>query len=486
VAVVTTSGTAVAELYPAVMEAFYAGLPLLIVSADRPKNFRGKGAPQSIEQVGVFSHYVKEINAVDWDDKTQDFTWTLSADSASQMNVCFKEPLIDRDLKPLELSAGEISIGTAAAPSDSLADMGAVLKDFFKKSRNPVVVVGELPAATASDRRLRDAAIDLLLEINQPVYLEAHSGLREIEKLSALRIQAGDKFLASKEVTAYFDGIIRIGSVPTVRLWRDLEDRLAAWPVLSFSHRPFSGLSRIETQPLDYATGFEMLRQELSGLKAYQELQEIQRDKFLSRDSEMYLKLKELFEKFPLAEPSLIHEMSVQFERPTKLFVGNSLPIREWDLAANYNIESTLEVAGNRGVNGIDGLISTFLGWAEEKYENVILLGDLSTLYDLAGLWPATQNYCASFKIAIINNSGGKIFKPMFKDTKFENQHSLEFSNWAKMFSVNYACVTSTEQLKPAFAANSHNKVIEIRPDEKQTQEFWANYDQLISGLSLG
>ena len=486
VAVVTTSGTAVAELYPAVMESFYAGLPLVVVSADRPKNFRGKGAPQSIEQVGVFSHYVNSQNAVDWDESTQDFNWTLALDAASQINVCFKEPLIDQPLDELFedrlrfIDEGGVA-ASAASNSVSQTEISSSIGQFFSKSRNPVVIVGELPSATDADRRLREGIIDLLLEINQPVYIEAHSGLREVDRLSALRIQAGDRFVASKEVTSYFDGVIRIGSVPTVRLWRDLEDRLAHWPVLSFSHRPFSGLSRVDSAPFDYANGFEHLRKEVKTLHAYQELKESERDRFLARDSEMYLKLQDLFEGFPLSEPSFVQALSTQFKGPTKLFVGNSLPIREWDLAARFSSEA-LQVAGNRGVNGIDGLISTFLGWAEKSYENIILLGDLSALYDLAGLWPANQGYCPYFRVAVINNSGGKIFKPMFKDANFENQHNLEFSKWAQMFNLSYVHVTSPGQFKDAFAIETQNQIIEIRPDDKQTQEFWASYDRLING----
>lgn len=482
VAVVTTSGTAVAELYPAVMESYYAGLPLVIVTADRPKKFRGKGAPQSIEQVGVFSHYVHSDNAVDWDETTTDFDWRLSADSASQMNVCFKEPLIDRDLKPLSILDLQTDVTPIQTHTSSLSDLSQEIGEFFKISKNPVVIVGELPSATHSDLRLREALVELLLKIDQPVYLEAHSGLRENEKLSALRIQGGDKFLASNEVVEYFDGVIRIGSVPTVRLWRDLEDRLAKWPVLSFSHRPFSGLSRVETLPLDYMTGFELLKDGLSLLHSHQELNEKARETFLSRDSEVYLKLNALFEKFPEAEPSLIHELSTQFKKPTKFFVGNSLPIREWDLAAQFTSSAKLQVAGNRGVNGIDGLISTFLGWAEDKTENIILIGDLSALYDLAGLWPTTQNYCADFKIVVMNNSGGKIFKPMFKDTNFENQHNLEFSGWAKMFNIEYIQASNASELAPIFNSEYKNLILEIRPDEKQTQEFWLSYNQLVGG----
>ena len=94
VCVVTTSGTAVAELLPAVVEAHYSGLPLILLTADRPKSFRGSGSPQVIEQNGIFSNYVRDT--FDWD--------SLPVEKISvglgplHVNLCFSEPLIQGDL----------------------------------------------------------------------------------------------------------------------------------------------------------------------------------------------------------------------------------------------------------------------------------------------------------------------------------------------------------------------------------------------------
>ncbi len=91
VAVITTSGTAVAELLPATIEAYYSGLPLVLVTADRPKSYRDSGAPQTIKQIGIFSHYISQS----WDlDVGSEFELDFNHRPV-HVNVCFPEPLLD-------------------------------------------------------------------------------------------------------------------------------------------------------------------------------------------------------------------------------------------------------------------------------------------------------------------------------------------------------------------------------------------------------
>jgi 2-succinyl-5-enolpyruvyl-6-hydroxy-3-cyclohexene-1-carboxylate synthase len=93
VAVIVTSGTAVAECLPAIVEAFYQSLPLIVISADRPRRFRGSGSPQSIEQVGIFSHYVEKILDIDAkSDLSEKNSVEWSKERPLQINVCIEEP----------------------------------------------------------------------------------------------------------------------------------------------------------------------------------------------------------------------------------------------------------------------------------------------------------------------------------------------------------------------------------------------------------
>lgn len=92
-AVITTSGTAVAELYAAAMEGYYSAAPLVLITADRPRKFRGTGAPQSCEQVGVFGLYTPFNIDLAKGERCDLSHWTMK--SPAHINVCFEEPILD-------------------------------------------------------------------------------------------------------------------------------------------------------------------------------------------------------------------------------------------------------------------------------------------------------------------------------------------------------------------------------------------------------
>lgn len=446
-AVITTSGTAVAELLPAVIEARYSGLPLVIVSADRPKNFRGRGAPQSIEQVGLFSHYVSIEYQHDWDFQSSDLS-EIPLNSPFHLNICFSEPLFSEVAAPVE----------------------KVSESDFKAAQKPIVILGEIP------ERHRMNVVEFLLQLKAPVYAEAHSGLRGSPQLEKFLLKSGDRFLASLTFQNQFDSVIRIGSVPTTRLWRDLEDKLAVWPVLSVCDHAMSGLGRSSRPALSFQEFFSGVHERLLTQTKSAENSEI-----VARDREAASKLENLFSKHPNSEPAFVRRFSNELGTDARVFVGNSLPIREWDLAAAQRV---FEVTGNRGVNGIDGLISTFLGWAKPQADNLILLGDLSALYDLSALWTDSQRMTPPVKIVVINNSGGQIFDRMFKDPRFLNTHELEFSKWAEMFGLDFAKFDASSLMndwKKLGSNISRSIIFELCPSADATAAFWTDYEKIFA-----
>jgi 2-succinyl-5-enolpyruvyl-6-hydroxy-3-cyclohexene-1-carboxylate synthase len=154
--------------------------------------------------------------------------------------------------------------------------------------------------------------------------------------------------------------------------------------------------------------------------------------------------------------------------------LGNSLPLREWDLAASREAEDRIFFA-NRGVNGIDGLVSTTLGLAGPDRPTAALLGDLSALYDLAGLWPAAQLAGTDITIAVMNNGGGKIFDPMFGHHAFLNTHDLRLHGWAEMFGWHYGIVRDPQNPWP----EGRPRLVEILPDPQATRRLAEKYAAL-------
>ena len=181
--------------------------------------------------------------------------------------------------------------------------------------------------------------------------------------------------------------------------------------------------------------------------------------------------MNDLLDKYSLSEPALIKSLSQKIPNDSLLFLGNSLPIREWNLAGDY--EKRIKYISNRGANGIDGIISTFLGACELHRQNWCVLGDLSCLYDLSAPWILRQlQKNISCFLVVINNNGGQIFSPLFSDSIFINSHNLQFKMWSKMWKLNYYCITQW----PEVFSFSSPAVIELLVDPVYTKRFEEEY----------
>lgn len=447
VGVITTSGTAVAELLPAAVEATYSGLPLLLITADRPRSYRRTGAPQTIEQVGILSTYVE--TCLDYGGLNEDFPiddWTLTM--PLQVNVCFDEPLIDEPV--MSLSLAPTSIKQPLRTTYQAAQKRVLSK--------PVVVVGRIAP------EYRESVIQALLNLSSPIYAEVNSGLRGESRLFHLLIKSGEKTLSKGFENGWFQSLLRLGGVPTMRFWRDLEDKFKSVSVHSLSELDYTGLSR----KVSHLVGFD-------NIHVYEsKWDQDDRPTIMRTDQEMWEQTIALFQKYPKSEPALVHSL-VEKLGNTQLYIGNSLPIREVDLATPVD-RGFRRVFTHRGANGIDGQVSGFLGSSSAQAENWCVLGDLTTLYDLSALWVTPQLKAAKRRMVILNNSGGQIFKNIFRKEIFVNTHQLEFSSWAKMFSWDYQKWNSVPS---DIKALPDHVVIELVPDNSQSDQFWKDFGNL-------
>lgn len=313
--------------------------------------------------------------------------------------------------------------------------------------KRPLIVVSGLRPLEVDAVRAR------LLSWRRPCYLEATSRLRGEASLDAFTIWGGEKSISRLD----FDGVIRLGSVPTLRFWRDLEKRDV--PVVAYSNLPFSGLARVsELHALDKMPAGE-----------FEPWSEVER----AADRELAEVKMRLMGEFPQSEPSWIHWLSTQIPSAARVLLGNSLPIREWDFAAHPG--SARDIFASRGTNGIDGLVSTFAGVADAELSNWAVIGDLSALYDQAGLWALRQRPIYDFNLVIINNGGGQIFKRIFNDPMFLNAHDLNFQPWAKMWGLKYQRLQNDGHL-PSIG---EPRVVEIVPSNEHTHYFWNAWDKL-------
>ncbi|MEQ1722226.1 MAG: 2-succinyl-5-enolpyruvyl-6-hydroxy-3-cyclohexene-1-carboxylic-acid synthase [Pseudobdellovibrio sp.] len=449
VAVLTTSGTAVAELLPAAIEATYQDLPLILITADRPKAYRRTGAPQTIEQVGIFSSYVE--NVYDLDVHTTDFQFDWSYKKPIQLNVSYDEPLIDNQ----SIKSAIVSVERPTAANN---------KHIHSKSfPHPLIIVGELPAEHVS------AVVDFIVKTKAPVYAESLSQIKEIPQIETYIIHSSDQLVRHILNLKICESVIRIGGVPTLRFWRDLEGEHKNLPVANFTETAYSGLSRptnmspIKSLTIETTEEFPLIK--LMQIK--------QIDVNLEQDKET------LLSKYPLGEQSFTNKLS-SIIKTDPIYLGNSLPIRNWDQFAKC--ESS-KLNANRGANGIDGQISTYLGWSESEKVSYCYVGDLTAMYDLASLGLKTQLNSHKRNIIILNNFGGQIFSRVFKNNDFINAHQTQFHHWAQMFGWNYLQITKLEELASIKNLNEAYNIIEIIPDLEQTQNFWNEWDQRCQQL---
>ncbi len=431
VAVITTSGTAAGELLPAVMEAYYTGVPLVLITADRPRRFRGTGAPQACEQVNLYGPYIslsldlsngEQVNLSGWDQK-----------SPLHLNICLEDP------------------NSKSEPLIHQSNNNATTLDmFFENVSHPLIVVGTLDAHEC------EPVSNFLLEVGCPIYLEGVSGLRENNALKHLQITNPNHLLKGYEYAV--DGVLRIGGVPTNRLWRDLEetDKIK---VFSISNLPFKGLTYGQFLHTDlnlFFTGYEVKKEFPLA------------NKWISQDNHFQKKLQNLYAEESSASPSLIHALSKKLPNMAHVYLGNSLPIREWDLSATFE-DKQFQITASRGLNGIDGQMSTFFGLCNKTKENFAILGDLTTLYDMAAPWILPQMNDISITVIVINNGGGKIFNGMFASDVFQNKHDLNFKPLADMWGMEYELWEGeVKELKPS----NKPRLIEIIPDNQATDRF--------------
>ncbi len=447
-AVITTSGTAVAELLPAMIEAHYQARPLVAITADRPAEFRGTGAPQTIEQPGIFGNHAWQGTFGDW-----------NGNQPLHLNVELDEGFEADD----EDFSGE-TLGEFQPVRERLdvATLARWLREEHFKGL--VVIVGGLEPDE------REEVFHFCQDLGAPVLAEATSGLREA--LQSLAIHDADRILKSRPPGK----ILRLGEVPSGRFWRDLENlpQVSVWSVCRNGLPGLARESKVLRGPLDRV---------ISALGPI-ELADDALD-YLSGAGSRTVKIDELLEIYPDSEPALLRTLSHYASIASGLFLGNSMPIREWNLFAQW-LRPVPSVRANRGANGIDGQVSTWLGWSADVSETWAVVGDLTALYDLAAPFVLEQINCQGRVLAVINNSGGKIFERLprlqFMSPRavewMTNPQSADLSGLATLWGMNHLRIRTVDDFDQ-FEAGDQTLLLEILPDAKQTKDFWAAWDRM-------
>jgi 2-succinyl-5-enolpyruvyl-6-hydroxy-3-cyclohexene-1-carboxylate synthase len=492
VAVACTSGTAAAEFLPAVVEASQSRLPLLLLTADRPPRLRGTGANQTIDQVGLYAENVREnLDLPVPEAAGQEAWWRQAAREALEaafgdpvgpvhVNCPFEEPLSPSPDVALPDPSGEAVELPGRAAADLTIEEGDRLAELVSGARG-AVVIGGWPGDSAAAARFWHESL------GWPVFAEPTSGAR----LPNHALTAGQSLIGDADWTRNHgpEIMIQLGAMPTTRVtqayvasadrlivadrWHldpDAE-RLATWRL---AVDPDGLTTALHDRPVEQlGTGIA-----ITGDRSVVELDELWAHRIMPppngwsdawREADRKARqaldgyLDDLDEPF---EPRIARDVAAWVPAGGTLFVGNSNPIRDLDLAMAPR--TGLRVLANRGASGIDGLVSTALGAAAgSRGPTVALLGDLSFLYDLGALsWNARRG--PDITVVVIRNGGGEIFSllpqrdlPEHRDL-FVTPHGADLGALTAAAGAGHRLVERAGDLEPSLEAASRAGGLQI------------------------
>ena len=454
VAIITTSGSAVAELLPGAIESHYSHIPLVFITSDRPAGYGKKGSPQTLKDAQeILQPYVFQSLNIPKQNLLSIQAWQASKGSL-HINASFDTPLLDEKTPRVSFSCPT----TTRPPSQENLNFleKYKLKNFLKKSSKPLVLVGELkPEELPFVKKF-------LKQTSLPWYAEPLSQLDTLDN----RLISGENILSYCLHQEKIDSLIRIGGIPRTSFFRKLEKY--SLPLLNLTSAPhYPGIYR-KSLTLPLLTSLDSSSKHLSQNPCSQEIFE--------KDQEMSLKLLEILKKYPQSELAWLHKIQQTLPNKSQVFLGNSLPIRVWDLVS-LSKNRNYSILGQGGVNGIDGLVSHFFGSCLPNQNNIGLVGDLSMLYDMSAFWISPK--IPPWTLIVVNNYGGQIFSKLYNSPSFINSHKLDFSSLAKFWQVEYHVYTQVEDYK--FSGNQASRLVEIRPNSKHTQVSFQSYDSIWS-----
>lgn len=477
VAIACTSGTAAAEYHPAVVEASQSEVPLIVLTADRPGELRNVGAPQTIDQIRLFGSSTKlfvdapppdEANNVAADLVAE--AWleaTTSPAGPVHLNLPFREPLLDASAEPPPPAAVR---HPQPEPSELRLDNIAARLD----GRNGVIIAGR-----NYDTHFAGACGDLAAVLGWPVFADPLSGLRCSSRQRENVLASGDALASAGALEATSpDLVLRFGPVPTSKsTWRWLEDHAEIEQILIDSKGRDATNSATTTLALSPTMAAAVLARAVAHPADPSWLHQWKRlDKIATNTISGLIDAA----GFP-NEPAIAQTVLAAVPPGTTVTVGSSMPIRDVDTYGGKPPHPKT-IIGNRGTNGIDGVVSVALGTAASGPPAVVLVGDISMFHDANSLGTARQLELP-FTVVVVNNNGGGIFHflpqndPEIMDavafeTYLATPHHTDFVAVAQAFGLEAIEVTNRRDLHNLLSQHPTGpRLIQLRTDREANVE---------------
>lgn len=475
-ALLCTSGSALLNYYPAVAEAFYSQIPLIVVSADRPTSKIDIGDGQTIRQRNVYAnHCLFNANLQDEASATNDALIQEAIQIARlekgpvHINVPFEEPLYNTIPEPTYRA--KVIDETV---SETIVDFRTVDLSVLQNAKKIVVLIG-----SQNPNVINQNAIDFLATLPNVVILtEINSNVHHeniVANIDALITTFTDEDFKNfqPDLLLTFGGMVvskRIKALfrnyPPAHHWHI--DPLRAYDTFQILDNHIKATAN---EFIDFIT--DKISPVASDFS--KNIQETMRNR--QKGHERYLA------SIPFSDLKSFDLIWKKLPQNIQLQISNSAAIRYAQL---FQTDASIDVFCNRGTSGIDGSTSTAIGAsvAAEK-PTLLITGDIGFFYDSNALW---NNYIPkNFKIIVINNGGGGIFRILpghsenvTFNTFFETEHSLTAEHLAKMYDFNYAAAKSEDELNLAldlfFSDNAQPQILEIFTPTKINRDLLRNY----------
>ena len=459
---VCTSGTATANYYPAIAEARQAGVPMIVCTADRPPSLRGIGSSQTLDQLklygdkAVWFHELGEPADTDQDRQRIEYAAMQAMDEsiqtggASHLNIPFRKPLeptasqIESQKTRIDEQLNQPSNESGAEPALTRAvSLSEAIRDLIKQSERPLVIAGP------SDpfRRHNKAALSVAEKLHAPILAEPGSGIPK----HSLRIDRFDQILRNDDTAGTLapDLIVRFGDQPfsksliqSIHTFRDV-------PLIRFDSRKSWQDHEMNTRYLIKLKPDDQLNTDEIHPKEHSD-RYFKKWKAAEQQAGLHLK-NSLAEQPNLCDGHIFHHLAESLPDTWHVMLSNSLPVRDAVLFGYPGGHIFL----NRGVAGIDGIISTATGTARSSGSpTCCVVGDLAFLHDSNALL-SLKNLEAPFVIMVVNNNGGNIFRMLpihdHKDvytTYFETPQNTEIRYLAQAHNLDYRRIKTQNELK--------------------------------------
>lgn len=466
VAIITTSGSALANLYPAVLEAYQNHIPLILLTADRPFEMLNCGQNQTIDQLNFFSPYTCHNLHLPAFDKPIDFDYLSSSLSNAifqgikckapvHINCPLRKPFLSNKPSFIE-SKKPITLHTSKK-IPSLVSLEKISEQC--RNKKGLIILGNLPHSTNLTPILA-----LAKKLGWPIFADAQSPISKYKKTEEV-ICYFELILQSK-ISFEVDYIMQFGDqFVSAALLQWIKAQTAEHIHISCHSSFFDPIrkisQKIETDPSFFAQKLcEHISLSTNPLLPFLKEKEL----FITESLKSYFSKKQYF-----SERYVLYHLPSFLKPNANLFIANSTPVRNF--LEVFSSNSPLNVFTNRGVSGIDGNISTTIGIHLAGQDQTIgIIGDQAALHDLNAFAKAKEK---NLHLIIFNNKGGGIFSklPLQKHVKifekaFQAKHDFNFSKIAEQFSLSYTNISNFHELEN-FTPDSLPTILEFTTSNK-------------------